>query len=76
MQINTDPVKKYAVDLSELMEKKKIEYLSPDKKWFLFLQGVYRDHIERMAQIESFALTYRVLFDFNNQRSKSKRTCI
>ena len=51
------PVKKYAVDLSELMEKKKIEYLSPDKKWFLFLQGVYRDHIERMAQIESFALT-------------------
>lgn len=51
------PVKKYAVDLSELTEKKKIEYLSPDKKWFLFLQGVYRDHIERMAQIESFALT-------------------
>lgn len=51
------PVKKYAVDLSELTEKKKIEYLSPDKKWFLFLQGVYRDHIERMAQMESFALT-------------------
>ena len=39
------------------LEKKKIEYLSPDKKWFLFLQGVYRDHIERMAQMESFALT-------------------
>ena len=51
------PVKKYAVDLSELTDKKKIEYLSPDKKWFLFLQGVYREHIERMAQIESFALT-------------------
>ena len=31
------PVKKYAVDLSDLTEKKKIEYLSPDKKWFLFL---------------------------------------
>ena len=51
------PVTKYAVDLSDLTEKKKIEYLSPDKKWFLFLQGVYRDHIERMAQMESFALT-------------------
>lgn len=51
------PVKKYAVDLSELTEKKKIEYLSSDRKWFLFLQGVYRDHIEHMAQMESFALS-------------------
>lgn len=51
------PVKKYAIDLSELTEQKKIDYLSSDKKWFLFLQGVYRDHIERLSQLESFALS-------------------
>lgn len=51
------PVKKYAVDLSEMTDKKRIEYLSPDKKWFLFLQGVYRDHIERLAQLQSFTLS-------------------
>ncbi len=34
------PVKKYAVDLSDLTEKKKkIEYLSPDKKWFFIFTG-------------------------------------
>lgn len=51
------PVKKYAIDLSELTEQKKIDYLSSDRKWFLFLQGVYRDHIERMSQLESFQLS-------------------
>ena len=51
------PVKKYAIDLSELTEQKKIDYLSSDKKWFLFLQGVYRDHIERLSQLESFTLS-------------------
>lgn len=51
------PVKKYAIDLAELTEQKKIDYLSSDRKWFLFLQGVYRDHIERMSQLESFQLS-------------------
>ncbi|MEO2262574.1 S8 family peptidase [Dorea sp. YH-dor228] len=51
------PVKKYAIDLSELTDQRKIDYLSSDKKWFLFLQGVYREHIERMAQLESFQLS-------------------
>ena len=51
------PVKKYAIDLSDLTEKKKIDYLSEDKKWFLYLQGVYREHTEQMAQLESFQLS-------------------
>ncbi len=41
------PVKKYAVDLSDLTEKRKLSICHQIKKWFLFLQGVYRDHIER-----------------------------
>ncbi len=51
------PVKKYAIDLSELTDKNKINYLSNDKKWFLFLQGVYRDHTERLAQAKSIELS-------------------
>lgn len=51
------PVKKYAVDLAELTDKKKIEFLPDDKKWFLYLQGVFRDHIEKISQIEKFQLS-------------------
>lgn len=51
------PVKKYAIDLSELTDKKRLDYLTMDKKWFLFLQGVYRSHIEKIAQLESFQLS-------------------
>jgi len=51
------PVKKFAIDLAELTEKKKIDYLGEDKKWFLYMRGVYRDHIERLAQAESMHLS-------------------
>ena len=51
------PVKKYAIDLSELTDKKRLDYLTADKKWFLFLQGVYRSHIEKLAQLKSFQLS-------------------
>ena len=51
------PVKKYAIDLSELTDQKKIDYLSANKKWFLFLQGVYRDQIERLSQLNSYPLS-------------------
>lgn len=51
------PVKKYAVDLAELTDKKKIDFLPGDKKWFLYLQGVFRDHIEKVSQVEKFQLS-------------------
>jgi len=51
------PVKKYAIDLSELTDKKKIDYLTPDKKWFLYLKGIYRDHLEQKSIIDSFQLS-------------------
>lgn len=48
------PVKKYAVDLSELTEGNRQNHLTKDKKWYLFLQGLYREHIENRAQAERF----------------------
>jgi hypothetical protein len=46
------PVKKYAVDLSEMTDGNKLKYLTKDKKWFLSLNGLYREHIEKKSEME------------------------
>jgi hypothetical protein len=46
------PVKKYAVDLSELTEGNKIKYAAEGKKWYLKLDGTYRSNAEDRALIE------------------------
>jgi hypothetical protein len=51
------PVKKYAVDLSELSDANKLHYLSEDKKWYLYIRGLFRDHIERRAIQDSMQLS-------------------
>ena len=43
------PVKKYAVDFSELTDGNKIKFLTEDKKWFLTLEGLYRNFTEKKA---------------------------
>ena len=47
------PIKKYAVDLSEITEANKNRYLTANKKWFLSINGIYRNFIEKKAQKES-----------------------
>lgn len=47
------PVKKYAVDLAELSETNKRNFVTNDKKWFLFINGLFRDHLEQKARHES-----------------------
>lgn len=51
------PVKKYAVDLSELTEGNMLSSLTEDKRWYLYLKGLFRDHIERKASVDSIALS-------------------
>jgi len=46
------PVKKYAIDLSELSDSNKQNYLTPDKLWFLHLRGLFREHTEHKALLE------------------------
>ena len=46
------PVKKFAVNLSEMTESNQLKCLSKDKKWFLYLKGLFRDHIEFKSQME------------------------
>jgi len=51
------PVKKYAVDLSELTDSNKQNYLTEDKNWYLYVRGLFRNHIERKALEESVQLS-------------------
>lgn len=46
------PVKKYAIDLSELTEANKQQYATADKKWYLYLAGFYREHTEQRAKLK------------------------
>lgn len=46
------PVKKYAVDLSELSEANKQNFVTEDKQWYLYLCGLFREHTEQRARIE------------------------
>lgn len=45
------PVKKYAVDLSEMTPANKEKWLHGDKKWFLKLTGNYRHNIEKEYEL-------------------------
>ena len=48
------PVKKYAIDLSELSESNKQNHTTEDKKWYLYLRGLFREHTEQRAIIDQF----------------------
>lgn len=51
------PVKKYAVDLAELTDANRLHYLAADKKWYLYIRGLFRDHLERKAMLDSVELS-------------------
>ncbi len=39
------PVKKFAVDLSEMTDSNQMKYLTKDKMWFLYLKGLFNAYI-------------------------------
>jgi len=51
------PVKKYAVDLSEMTDTNKRKYTTGNKLWFLYLDGIYRDHTVQRARIDGVSLS-------------------
>lgn len=44
------PIKKYALDLEEMTTTNKSKYLSADRKWFLKIEGLFRDAAEKKAE--------------------------
>lgn len=51
------PVKKYAVDLADMTPSNKDKYLSSARKWYLKIEGLYRDFIERDAMKKDYRLS-------------------
>ena len=51
------PVKKYAVDLAEMKPAPRDRFLPADRKWYLKIEGLYRDFIERDAQKKDYQLS-------------------
>jgi hypothetical protein len=51
------PVKKYAADLSEVTDTNREKYLTADKHWFLYLDGVYRNFSELKAINNNYELS-------------------
>jgi hypothetical protein len=43
------PVKKYAVDLSEMTDRNSEKYITANKMWYLRLEGLYRNFSEQQA---------------------------
>lgn len=51
------PNKKFAVDLSELTQGKKEKFLLSPKKWYLKVEGLYREFIENQAELDRMDLS-------------------
>ncbi|EOW9529272.1 S8 family peptidase [Bacillus cytotoxicus] len=51
------PNKKYAVDISELTKGNKEKFIKAPKKWYLKIEGLYREFIESQAESERLGLS-------------------
>lgn len=51
------PVKKYAIDLADMMPSNRERYLSKDRKWYLKIEGLFRDFIEQDANRRNYQLS-------------------
>jgi hypothetical protein len=66
------PVKKYAIDLSELSEANKQNYATADKQWYLNLRGLFRNHTEQLALLEHFTPSQEICLIITIRDSERK----
>lgn len=67
------PVKKYAVDLSDMTPSNKERILGKDRKWYLKIEGLYRDFIEQDSVINNYQLSqeYCLLLTIRDPNGKA-----
>lgn len=67
------PVKKYAIDLSEMTTSNRQRYLCSDRKWYLKIEGLYRDFIEQDARTRNYQLSqeYCLLITIRDPKGKA-----
>ena len=51
------PVKKYAIDLADMTPSNRDKWLPSTRKWYLKIEGLYRDFIEKEAVKKDFQLS-------------------
>lgn len=51
------PVKKYAIDLADMTPSNRERYLGGSRKWYLKVEGLYRDFIEGDAAVKDYQLS-------------------
>lgn len=51
------PVKKYAIDLADMTPSNRERYLGKDRKWYLKIEGLFRDFIEQDANRRNYQLS-------------------
>lgn len=67
------PVKKYAVDLSDITPSNKKRFLKSDRKWYLQIKGLYRNFIEQDAKERNYQLSqeYCLLLTIKDPNGKA-----
>ena len=67
------PVKKYAVDLADMTPSNKQRHLGGHRKWYLKIEGLYRDFIEQDAKIRNYQLSqeYCLLLTIRDPNGKA-----
>lgn len=66
------PVKKYVVDLDEMTSNNKMKYLGKDRKWYLKIEGLFRDSIIRKYEKSSQDLVedYCIIITITDPKNK------
>lgn len=67
------PVKKYAIDLADMTPSNKQRYLGSNRKWYLKVEGLYRDFIEQDARTRNYQLSqeYCLLLTIRDPEGKA-----
>lgn len=64
------PVKKWAINLDDLSESNKLRYTEYPKRWFLKIEGLYRDHLEKTQ--DSLNTDFCLIITIKDNKNKTK----
>lgn len=64
------PVKKWAINLDDLSESNKIRYTEYPKRWFVKIEGLYRDHLEKSE--DNLSTDFCVIITIKDNKNDTK----
>lgn len=67
---NFKPVKKWAINLDEISETNKMRYIEYPKRWFLKIEGLYRDHLEKTE--ENLSTDFCLILTIKDTKNNTK----